>query len=174
MSVPANNLRFAYPLAFALILSPIMELAARLWPLQLYLVQWRFQSELAVINASSTLLLGVVLMGAIAWATESVGMLRVVAVFCGVLGLLLLPTIVMFMLDGEQVRQMAQSNIRASLRNNVFVAFLKGGLSSVAALSMGFGAWKAARLAVEEPTHGSFSRSRQESDDNDVLLVSPD
>ena len=170
----SRNLRFAYPLAIALILAPLMEIAVRLWPLQLYLVQWRFQTELAAINTSSPIMLGFVLMGAIAYATESVSVLRVVAVLSALMGLLLLPALVMFMLDGEQVRQMAQSNVRDALRNNVLVAFVKGGLSAVAALSLAIGAWRAASALDEAPVRREPSLRRDEADEADVFLVSPD
>ncbi len=169
-----GNLRFVYPLAAALVLTPLLEVAVRLWPLQTHLVQWRFQSELAIINATTLILLGLLVAGLIAWATLSTGVLRLVAIVSVLMGILLLPVLGMFLLDGQDVQQMAQSNVRGALRNNTYVAFLKGGLSMLAAFSLGIGTWRAAGAADFEPRRRDAGTRRVDSEDDDVLLVSAD
>ena len=168
----SGNLRFVYPLAAALIISPLLELAVRFWPLQLHLAQWRFQSELALLNATTLILLGLLVAGLIAWATEASGILRAVAAISVLMGVLLLPVLGMFLLDGQQMQQMAQSNMRGALRNNTYVAFIKGGLSMLAAFSLGIALWRAARAGDVEPRRRSVGSRQSASDDNDVLLVS--
>ncbi len=169
----SNNLRFLYPLALALILSPLLEVAVRLWPLQLHLVQWRFQSELALLNVTTLISLGLLIAGFTAWATMATGILRAVAAVSVLMGICLLPVLGMFLLDGQQVQQMAQSAVRGALRNNTYVAFLKGGLAMVAAFSMGIGFWRASG-ENDLQSRRKDSVRRQQDDDNDVLLVSPD
>lgn len=169
-----GNLRFVYPLAAALVLTPLLEVAVRLWPLQTHLVQWRFQSELAIINSTTLILLGLLVAGMIAWATMSTGVLRLVAIVSVVMGIVLLPVLGMFMLDGQDVQQMAQSNVRGALRNNTYVAFLKGGLAVLAALSLGLATWRAAGNMAAEPRRRDVGVRRDELDDEDVLLVSAD
>lgn len=168
------NLRFFYPLALALIISPLLELAVRLWPLQLHLAQWRFQSELAALNATTLILLGMLLAGAIAWATESQGIMRSVAALAVLMGIALIPVLVMFFLDGQQMQLLAQSGMRGVLRNNTYVAFLKGGLSMLAAFSLGLGLWRGAAESDASLRRRDVPNRREESDDRDVLLVSPD
>ncbi len=172
MLASPSNLRLLYPLSLALIVSPALELAVRMWPLQLHLAQWRFQTELAIINSITLVLLGLLIAGLVAWATEETGILKAVAAIAMLVGMALLPTIALFFLDGQDVQQMAQSSVRGSLRNNTYVAILKGLLSSLAALSLGLGLWRAARDLDVSPSRGESRRRAENSDD--VLLVSAD
>ncbi len=169
-----GNLRFVYPLAAALIITPLLEVAVRLWPLQTHLVQWRFQSELALINSTTLILLGLLVAGMIAWATLSTGILRAVAIIAVLMGICLLPVLGLFMLDGQEVQQMAQSGVRGALRNNTYVAFLKGGFSMLAAFSLGIAMWRVASEADMEPRRRDSGLRRDEQEDEDVLLVSAD
>ncbi len=167
----AREARFVYPLAIALAASPVLELAARLWPLKPYLVQWRFQAELALINLAPVFLVGMLIWVAVAWATESVSMQRLASVIVGLFGLVMLPTLVLLALDMMQVLQMANSNMRSTLRNNTIVSGAKGVLAAMAALSLSLGAWRmAASAEVEVPARRPGS-GRPDTDDGDLLLV---
>ncbi len=165
--------RFAYPVGLLLILAPLLELAGRAWPLQWYLIQWRFQTELAVINAAPVILIGALVMVLVAWSDESAGMLKLMGIMLVTFGVLLLPTFAMAVMDGMQLRQIARSELRGNIRNNIIVTAMRGLLSAIAAVSLGVGAMKAAGAlgaADISPRRTSASR-RDEESDNELLVV---
>lgn len=169
-SSASRDIRFAYPLALALAASPMLELAARLWPLKPYLVQWRFQAEVALINLAPVFMIGMAIWVAVAWASESVRMQRLASLILALFGLALLPALVMLALDMTQVLQIANSNIREGLRNNTIVSGLKGILAAFAALSLAFAAWRLAS-DIEEEVPSRRPGSGRPDDDGDLLLV---
>jgi len=173
----ARTARFAYPLGLLLILAPLLELAGRLWPLQWYLVQWRFQTELAVVNAAPVLLIGALVVATVAWIGEDTGMLKLAGLLLVTFGVLLLPTIAMMALDGMQLRQMARADLRGPLRNNIIVSVLRACLASLAALSLGLGALKLARQLGQQfsPRASSSSpRTRPSEKEEGLLIVGSD
>ena len=143
-------MRFAYPLGVLLLVAPLLELAGRIWPLQWYLVQWRFQSELAMVNAAPVMLIGALIVTAVAWHAEDVGVLKLTGVLLVTFGVLLLPALAMLTVDGMQLRSMARAELRGPLRNNIIVSALRAALASLAAVSMGIGALRLART-VDAP-----------------------
>lgn len=166
--------RFAYPLGLLLILTPLLELSGRLWPLQWYLVQWRFQTEIAVVNATPLLLLGALLISVVAWADESAGVLKLVGVLLVTFGIVLLPVLAMIAIDGLQINQMARSDLRAQLRNNIALAAVRALLASIAAVSLGVGAMRLAKAAASQESHrksSNGSRANEASQDDDLLIV---
>lgn len=160
-----------YPLAAALMFSPLLELAARLWPIKPYLVQWRFQAEIGVVNAAPVLLIGLLLVVAIAWTSESVNMLRVGALLAGLFGLVLAPAVALMLVDVQQVQQMAASNVRDSLRNNTLVTVAKGGLAALAALSLAVAAWRAGTVVADADRLATSRAARNSPDESDLLVV---
>jgi hypothetical protein len=167
--------RFAYPFGLLLILAPLLELAGRIWPVQWYLVQWRFQTEIAVLNATPIILIGSFVVAVIAWADESVSILKVLGSLLVVFGVLLLPLVAMLALDGIQIRQMARSELRGPIRNNTIIAVLRGALAAAAALGLGVGAMRIARN-ISAPTGGRTRTrtEREEEMDSPLLVVGSD
>ena len=137
--------RFAYPLGLLLFLAPLLELAGRVWPLQWYLAQWRFQTELALVNASPVLMLGALVIIAVAWMSEDIGVLKLSGLLLVTFGVLLLPTLVMLGLDGMQLQSMARAELRGTFRNNVVLSALRALLGCAASLSLGIAALRLAR-----------------------------
>jgi len=131
-SEPMRAAKYAYPLGLSLMLAPLLELAGRMWPLQWYLVQWRFQTEIAVVNAAPVLLIGALIVAVVAWADESIGVLKLAGVLLIMFGVLLLPVLAMIALDGLQVRQMARAELRGPLRNNIVLSMARAMFSSLA------------------------------------------
>jgi hypothetical protein len=164
--------RYAYPLAVALLATPLMDLFLRLWPVKAYLVQWRFQAEIALVSAAPALLLALLVCVGVAWLGASSGLLRLSAVAATIYGFALIPIVALMLMDSDQVQQMAAANVRGSLRNNTWGAMLKGMLSALAALSLGLGAWRLARQneLMAEPARGRGGSSA--SEEPDLLLVS--
>jgi hypothetical protein len=175
MPAPNNTMRaarFAYPLGLSLMLAPLLELAGRIWPLQWYLVQWRFQTEIAVINAAPVLLIGALIVAVVAWADESVGALKLAGALLITFGIVLLPVLAMIALDGLQVRQMARAELRGPLRNNILLSMVRAMLSSVAAISLGLGAMKVAKaLSMEASPKRKQPMSREPESDSPLLVV---
>ena len=168
--------RFAYPLGLLLLVAPFLELAGRIWPLQWYLVQWRFQSELALVNAAPAILIGATIVAAIAWLNEDIGILKLGGLLLVTFGVVLVPVVVMLGLDAMQLRQMARAELRGSIRNNAIVAVMRGGLGALAAIGMGIGVMKlASALNAPAPARRTAAapaaKERKRDDDNDGLLV---
>jgi hypothetical protein len=174
----ARAARFAYPLGLLLMLAPLLELTGRIWPIQWYLVQWRFQTELALVNAAPVILIGALVVATVAWVEEDIGILKLAGLLLITFGVLLLPTMAMMALDGMQMRQMARAEVRGPLRNNIIVSVLRGGLASLAALSLGVGAMKLAKLSAQPMTSrsaGASPRGRApEKKDDGLLIVTSD
>lgn len=172
----ARAARFAYPLGLLLILAPLLELAGRAWPLQWYLVQWRFQTELALVNAAPVLLIGALVVATIAWMSEDVGVLKLAGLLLVTFGVLLLPAVVMVGLDGMQLRSMARAELRGPLRNNIIVSVARAGLASLAAVALGIGTLRLARLADAPASQrrsgaGSSASRAADRDKKEGLLV---
>jgi hypothetical protein len=169
--------RFAYPLGLLLLVAPFLELAGRIWPLQWYLVQWRFQSELALVNAAPAILIGATIVAAIAWLNEDIGILKLGGLLLVTFGVVLVPVVVMLGLDAMQLRQMARAELRGSIRNNAIVAVMRGGLGALAAIGMGIGVMKLASALnapaapARRPAAASTTKERKRDDDSDGLLV---
>lgn len=174
MSTPPDShrfARFAYPVGLLLMLAPLLELAGRVWPLQWYLIQWRFQTELAVINAAPVILLGAMVMALVAWSDESAGVLKLMGVLLVTFGVLLLPAVAMAVLDGMQLRQMARSELRGNIRNNIIVSALRGLLGAIAALSLGVGVMKAAGTLRPSAAPRRTTPKRRDENAEDSMLV---
>jgi hypothetical protein len=171
-----RDARFAYPLALALVITPTLELAARLYPLKPYLVQWRFQAEIGLVSAAPVLLLGFLVAIVAGRLSEAPGVLKLLGVLCAVYGVLLMPALAMLMLDSGQIQQMAAANARESIRDNTFVTAIKGATYVLATFGLAVGAWRsasvvAARIAGSTPGAGR-SANRNSPDDSDLILVS--
>jgi len=167
---PMRVSRFAYPVGLLLMIAPLLELAGRVWPLQWYLIQWRFQSEIAVINAAPVLMLGALLVGVIAYMNESAGVLKIMGLLAGVFGILLLPLLIMLTLDAIQIRQMARSELRSQIRNNAIVSIMRGVLAAIGSLSLAIGLFKAA-ASLNAPAKKRRASTRAESDQNESGLL---
>lgn len=166
------DLRFLHPLALALALAPVTEVALRLYPMKAYLVQWRFQAELGLITLASPLLLGALIAGIVAWASESARLLRVLSVSATLYGLLLMPTVALFVMDGNQMRQMAVAASREAMRNNIMLSAGKGVLFLIAALGFGLVAWRqAAALDAAAVGARAGGTPRNSPSDDDLLVV---
>lgn len=170
----ARAARFAYPLGLLLVLAPLLELAGRIWPLNWYLVQWRFQTELAVLNAAPVMLIGALIIAVVAWADESISTLKLVGILLVTFGVILLPVAAMLGVDGMQLRQMARAELRGPLRNNIIVSGLRAGLAAIAAIALGIGAMNAAK-GVVAPVKTKRTAGRQSAGDAGTpLLVGQD
>jgi hypothetical protein len=163
--------RFAYPLGLLLVLAPLLELAGRVWPLQWYLVQWRFQTELAILNASPVMLIGAFIIAAVAWAEESISTLKLLGMLLVTFGVIMLPVAVMLGVDGMQLRQMARSELRGPLRNNIIVSGLRALLAAAAAVALGIGATNAARSLISPSKAKRAAGSQPETESTTPLII---
>jgi hypothetical protein len=175
MSLQSDSLRaarFAYPVGLLLVLAPLLELAGRMWPIQWYLVQWRFQSELAVLNATPVMLIGAFVVAVIAWSTESTSVLKLAGLLLVTFAVLLIPIAAMLVLDGMQMRQMARAELRGPLRNNIIIAAMRAGLAVLAAGGLGIACMQAAKALVPASQIKRAAGSQREGESTTPLLVS--
>jgi len=170
----ARAARFAYPLGLLLVLAPLLELAGRAWPLNWYLVQWRFQTELAIVNAAPVMLIGTLIIAVVAWADESISTLKLVGILAVTFGVVLLPVAAMLGVDGMQLRQMARAELRGPLRNNIIVSGLRAGLAALAAIGLGIGAMNAAKGLVSPVVTKRAAGRQPEGESTTPLLVGQD
>jgi len=166
-----SEIRFAYPLGLLLVVASALELLARIWPVKPYLVQWRFQTELALINGAPVMLIGFLILLLVAWAAEQPGVLRALSIVAALFGVLLAPVCALLLLDYMDVRVMANANMREALRNNTVVALVRGGLSALAAFSLGLGAWRLSRTMTYEAPKSRARGSRQEPEESEFLIL---
>jgi hypothetical protein len=169
---PRHEARFAYPLGLLLVVASSLEILARIWPIKPYLIQWRFQTELAVVNAAPVMLIGLLLLLLVAWAAEHTSVLRVTSVLSALFGVALVPVLVLLLLDSSEVRQMANANVRDAIRSNSLVALVRGGLGALAALSLAVGGWRLARSEAYSASPRGRRASREDgSGESDLLIV---
>lgn len=133
----------AYPLAVLLVLAPLVELMARVWPLRPDSISWRFGALGMAFNVAVTPLLGVFLaivtavwLGHRRWG-------RVVSVLSFAVAALLLIALGDFALDYLQIRTGVIAENVDAVHAAALRAFALGSASAIAAALVGFGGWRA-------------------------------
>jgi hypothetical protein len=158
----------AYAVAFLLITLPMVDLLLSVWPLRFGQANWRFGTAGLLSQALLLMLLGMLL----ALATAAlVGHRRVSQVLAGLalagsaLGAL---AMLMFGLDGLQVRSGVRVEAMGGFDRAAIVAIGKYAVATVTALLMGIGGLKVSRAGDREPAARS---ARAESS---MLLIGAD
>ena len=95
--------------AILLIVVPFLQVAAQLWPLRLFNIEWRFGAANAVSSVLLLPFLGMLLLVVIGRITESVTLPRVVGVIALVIALCVGLSMVVFAMDALQLRQLVSS-----------------------------------------------------------------
>jgi hypothetical protein len=133
----------AYPMALLLVLAPLAELTARIWPLRPESISWRFGALGMAFNVAVTPLLGVFLaiVTAVWFGHRRWG--RFASVLSFVVGGLLLIALADFGLDYLQIRTGVIAENLDGVHAAALRAFVLGGASAIAAALVGFGGWRA-------------------------------
>ncbi len=137
--------RALYPVAFVLLLVPLMDLMLRSMPPQFGTLQWRFATVGLLLGNYGTILLGAGLVGLVAALTGNRTALRVLGVGAIVMAVLTVALLLMFALDAVQIRRLAVANLKRPILMSSVGALFTGGLGTVAWLLLGRGALAASR-----------------------------
>ncbi len=159
--------RVLYPTGLLLLIAPMLELMARIWPLQLHLIQWRYQAGTAFLSAMPVVMMGLLVLALAAHFGEQPRVLRLAGVAALLLAVVLLPLLVGYALDAVQFRAMVESGARGPLRNRSLVTGATGLVAVVAAVSLGIGAWRAGK-----PDAVARRSKDRKSGEAETLLIS--
>lgn len=163
----AATRRMLYTSAVLLIAVPFIQAFSQIWPLQLSNIQWRFFAA----NAMSSILLlpflGLVLLLVMARMLVSRKLAMGVAIFSAVLTVLLLASMVLFVLDGLQLKAIISSS-QIEIWKNQFARV--GVVTGIFAIAFGMLA-----LASLKTPRGAVSPSRKnapkQADEGADLIV---
>lgn len=136
-----------YPVGALLIVASVSEPALQVWPFRLGEVRWRFGAVGLMSGAVVGVLLGLMLIMAVAAILDHRRTLRAASVVCMVMALVLALVAVAFGLDFLQVRSTVNPNFRSGLDLTVLRAMAIIGLSIPAAVGLGIGGWRSTRVS---------------------------
>lgn len=143
-----------YGVALALYLYPIADLAFTMVPVRGDAVQWRYG---AVAFAAQTLwsqLLALGLVSVVAFLLGHRIVLRLVAVYCVVLSLIIVAAMASAALDFVQLRRAASPLAHPKFDAGAMRLFAQCGLSVPILILLGMGSWKAGRGLASSRTKG--------------------
>lgn len=153
----------AYAVSFLLIVLPVVDLLLSVWPLRLGQATWRFGTVGLMSQTLMLMLLGMLL----ALATAALVGHRLVSQLLAWLALtgsvLGAVAMLMFGLDGLQVRSGVRVEAMGGFDRAAIVAIGKFALATGTALLMGIGGLKVSRTRDREPVARSARSARTES-----------
>ena len=113
----APTRRMLYTSAVLLIVVPFVQALSQIWPLQLANIQWRFFAANAMSSVLLLPFLGLVLLLVLARMVASRKLAMTVAIASALLTILLLVSLVLFVLDGLQLKAIITSAQLALFKN---------------------------------------------------------
>lgn len=155
-SAPGAYSKAMYPVAAALMLFPLSDIASRLFPLNFGNLQWRFAFLGLSMSALSVLLIGTALLGFTGALRENRTVLRLVSAFASLIVILLVVSLVFFSLDTLQMRGMITNPaMKPQLAKMALSAAVAGSVHFVGFLGVAIAAVKAARVAGARVAKGA-------------------
>jgi hypothetical protein len=137
--------RLGYVLATLLVLFPLMDLAANIWPWKLAQVGWRYGSYGILSGYFMTPLMGLMLAMGVALALEQRRVARAVGVAAWLVALLFFATTIVYVLDALQVRATVPAQARAQFGIGTFKAMAKNVISASVLVWVGWIGFRAMR-----------------------------
>lgn len=134
-----------YPVAFLLVLIPMMDLGIRTFPPQPGALQWRFAFAGQLLGSIGTMLLGVGLFTFFSALRGNRTGLRVIGYAAFVVAALIVALLVLFTLDALQMRQLVPVNAKRTVLLSSVGAGMAGVVGIVALISIGRGALAVSR-----------------------------
>lgn len=129
-----------------LILWPIGDHLASVWPVQPGSVQWRYGAAGLLANFLHTPLLGLSILILVAWWTRSAALMRTAGVVSLAAGVLILGVMGVFAMDLQQIRQIRPPEARTVVLAGGIIAELKYLTTLVATVLLGIGGWVSAGM----------------------------
>ena len=127
-----------------LVLWPLADHLANVWPVQPGSVQWRYGAAGLLANFLHTPLLGLSLLLLVAWWTRSAGLMRGLGLASMVAAVLLLGVMAVFAMDLQQIRAIRPPEAGTLVLVGGAISELKYLTTVVAASLLGIGAWTTA------------------------------
>lgn len=134
-----------YVLAILLILFPLMDLAANIWPWKLGEVGWRYGSYGILSGYFMTPLMGLMLAMGVAVALEHMRVARVVAAVSWLVALAFFASTVVYALDALQVHATVPAQAQTQFGIGTIKAVVKNVISAFVLVWMGWVGFQAAR-----------------------------
>lgn len=131
-----------YFVAAVLILFPVIDLVANLWPLDPGRVNWRYGAYVLLSGFVLTVILGFALALLLARLADHRKTARVLAVLSGLGGVILLAAAVAFALDALQLRASVSGDARTQFGIGAVKAVVKNSMAAAGFLWMAWAAWR--------------------------------
>lgn len=144
-----NLLRYLkglYPVAFLLLVAPLLDLTLRGFPPQFGTLQWRFAMAGSLLGSIGTVILGAGLMGLIGTWLGHRRLVRALGYGALVAAVLVLAVLALFALDALQMRTLAQAQFKKQVVTSALGALATGSLAVFAFAALGRGALASTRL----------------------------
>ncbi len=136
-----------YPVAFLLVMIPLLDLGIRTFPPQPGSLQWRFVFAGQLLGSIGTMLLGTGLLAFFSALRGNRTALRIIGYVSFVVAALLIALLVLFALDALQMRQLAGINAKRTIFLSSLGAGVAGVIGIVALISIGRGTLAVSRGA---------------------------
>lgn len=137
--------RLGYVLAILLILFPLMDLAANVWPWKLAEVGWRYGSYGILSGYFMTPLMGLMLAVGVALALGHLRVARIVGIAGWVVALLFFAATIAYVLDALQVRATVPAQAQTQFGIGTMKAMAKNVISACVLVWVGWIGLRAAR-----------------------------
>jgi hypothetical protein len=145
--------RALYPVGAALVLFPLNDIGSRLFPFNYHNLQWRFAIVGLGLSGQSVLIIGVTLLGLVAALRENRTLLRVLAVFTGLVSLVLIAGLGLFALDTLQLRGIMQNPAaKPQITKMAISASIAGAVHAMAFVGLTIGLLRATRRTTISKT----------------------
>jgi hypothetical protein len=139
-------LKSLYGIAVAVYVYPLLDLMYTVIPVRPDVLQWRFGTVGFGAQTLWSQLLGLGLAAWVAWTAEHKIVLKVLAIYCFVLVVVLTVIAGGAALDYLQLRRSIVQGLKTKADFAAFRMFAQLGIAWLVALPLGIGAWRASRL----------------------------
>lgn len=167
--------RLVFLAAVTLIVVPMLQATAQIWPLQLSNIQWRFGAANALSSVLLLPFLGLVLLTLAARGMESQSLARVTGAISGLFGLGLGASLVVFVLDALQLKTIVSTQMTAQFMSTSVRVGSVTVLFCLAFLVLTVSAFARIGETKRKPSSRASARSRAdetgEGSESDVLIV---
>lgn len=143
-----------YFAAAVLVLFPVIDLVANLWPIEPGRVNWRYGAYMLLSGFVLTMLLGMVLALLVGRAGRHARTLRVLAVLNAFAGAALLAAAAVFVLDALQLQTSVTGDARRQFGIGVVKSLVKNTTVASGFLWIAWIGWRRDRATVRNPRDG--------------------
>lgn len=152
------GLSVVYGVAAVLVIVPMIEFFAQVWPIRIGIIGWRFGAVGFAVERGLLPMVGLALVTGVAMFTHRRVTLRAISVFSWVSATTLAIVLVLFTLDALQLRVTVRPGVpRQGFELAAGKVLVMGALYAPLLIWLGVAAWRAA--GIFEPQHAPKSRA---------------